>query len=155
MIDIIFHAANISDVVEKYLNPLLQKYSILVFKGPLGAGKTTIIKKLLTACGVTDVITSPTFTYVNSYENTDGKVFNHFDLYRITTIDGFFELGFDEYLYRKDEISCIEWPEIIEPFLNELGICEYVCVIDLEYMAENEEERRLIICPLKEDVNLK
>ena len=109
----------ISDIIKQQFKNLLQEYSIFIFKGQLGAGKTTMIKESLLSCGVKQVVTSPTFNYVNSYKNAQNQIFNHFDLYRITSEGQFFDLGFDEYFYRKNEWCFIEWPEIIEHLLKE------------------------------------
>ena len=67
-----------------YLNNFKDKCRIFTFTGPLGAGKTTLVQALLKASDVRDVITSPTFTYVNIYTNEVGQKFYHFDLYRLT-----------------------------------------------------------------------
>ncbi len=101
---------------------------VITFTGPLGAGKTTLVKELLKQYGVTDVVTSPTFTYVNLYENNQGQQFYHFDLYRIETLDQFLEAGFDEYLNQPNALVFIEWPEPIASLLK-----EKVCHIVIEY----------------------
>jgi tRNA threonylcarbamoyladenosine biosynthesis protein TsaE len=100
----------------------------MTFTGPLGAGKTTIIRELLRRSGVTGLITSPTFTYVNLYTNEQGQTFYHFDLYRIQTLDEFAHAGFDEYLYQPNSRCFIEWPAIIEPLLS-----SNVCRVTLDY----------------------
>ncbi len=101
---------------------------VITFTGPLGAGKTTLVKELLKQYGVTEVVTSPTFTYVNLYENNQGQRFYHFDLYRIETLDQFLEAGFDEYLNQPNALVFIEWPEPIVSLLK-----EKVCHIVIEY----------------------
>jgi tRNA threonylcarbamoyladenosine biosynthesis protein TsaE len=58
--------------------------SIFLFYGDMGAGKTTLIKSLCEALGVSDEVTSPTFSIVNEYAGTDGPVY-HFDFYRLKT----------------------------------------------------------------------
>ncbi len=93
-------------------------HHIFAFTGSLGAGKTTLVRSLLQACGVTGVISSPTFTYVNIYTNNHGQKFYHFDLYRITTVQEFIDAGFDEYLNDQQAYVFIEWPEVIMPFFE-------------------------------------
>ena len=77
--------------------------------------------------GVAQPVTSPTFTYVNVYENDNGQLFYHFDLYRIETLDAFIAAGFNEYLYAPNSWAFIEWPEVIMPLLTE-AVCH--CTID-------------------------
>lgn len=112
--------------------------SVFTFEGPLGAGKTTLIKKLLARCGVKEVVTSPTFTYVAIYHNDQGQTFYHFDLYRLTSAAEFMELGFDEYLYQPNSYAFIEWPEIIMPLLT-----HRTCFVSINYLSQTE---RLLSC---------
>jgi tRNA threonylcarbamoyladenosine biosynthesis protein TsaE len=114
--------------VAKELVGLMDRYKIFTFTGPLGAGKTSLIRQMLELKGVTQPITSPTFTYVNLYENEQGQLFYHFDLYRIETLDAFISAGFNEYLYAPNSWAFIEWPEAIMPLLT-----ESVCHCTLEY----------------------
>ena len=118
---------NIDEVVEM-LYGMLASCKVMTFTGTLGAGKTTLVRALLRRCGITDVITSPTFTYVNVYENDQGQTFYHFDCYRIKSIEDFRAAGFDEYLYQLQSWTFIEWPEVVKPLL--VG---QVCHITLEY----------------------
>ena len=104
--------------VASRLKELLDNAAVMTFTGPLGAGKTTMVKELLKQSGVTDLITSPTFAYVNQYRNDKGTVYSHFDLYRIGTLDAFMAAGFDEYLFAPDCKALIEWPEPIMPLLT-------------------------------------
>lgn len=124
---------------------LLSKYflgcRLITFSGPLGAGKTTLIKELLGNYGIKkDEITSPTFTYLNIYQNDEGEKFYHFDLYRISTVEDFLQAGFDEYLSNQNSKCLIEWPEVIEPLIN--SIDQKVCKINLDY-PENKDKRIL------------
>jgi len=114
-----------SQAVIDHLKSLLSVCQVFTFNGTLGAGKTTLVRMLLQQCGVEDVVTSPTFTYVNLYKNKQGKTFYHFDLYRIQTLDDFVAAGFDEYLYEENSISLIEWPELIQPLLKN-SVCNVV-----------------------------
>lgn len=98
---------------------------IFAITGPLGAGKTTVIQRVLRDCGVVGPITSPTFNYVNEYSNNKGEHFYHFDLYRINDVHSFQEMGFDEYLNQPNSWVFIEWPEVIKPLLTE-GVCNIV-----------------------------
>ena len=115
------------DTVVQQLQDILTDCQIITFTGPLGAGKTTLIRALLATFGITDV-TSPTFAYLQIYTNEDKQQFYHFDLYRIDSIDAFINMGFDEYLHDPDAKICIEWPTVIMPLLT--GTC---CHITIDY----------------------
>ena len=123
---------NIETVVDK-LFKLLPQCKVMTFTGPLGAGKTTLVKLLLKRCGVQEVVVSPTFTYVGVYHNELNQTFYHFDLYRLNNVNEFRELGFDEYLYDLDSWAFIEWPEIIKSLLT-----HQVCEVVIDYYSEFE-----------------
>jgi tRNA threonylcarbamoyladenosine biosynthesis protein TsaE len=86
---------------------------VIGFFGPLGSGKTTFLKGMIsTLIGCdSDEITSPTFSYLHIYY---GKTtVYHFDLYRIASCDEFFNAGFAEY-FNFPGVCCLEWAERIE-----------------------------------------
>ncbi len=121
------------DQVVDALVALMDHCKVFTFEGPLGAGKTTIIRDMLKQCGIAQPITSPTFNYVNVYENQKGQLFYHFDLYRIHTFDDFLQAGFDEFLYLPNSWAFIEWPEVIMPLLT-----KQVCVVSIDYHEGNK-----------------
>lgn len=82
---------------------------VITLNGNLGAGKTTLVREILRALGVTGSIKSPTFTLVEPYKVNDINVF-HFDLYRFSDPEEWFDAGFDEY-FSQPQISFIEWAE--------------------------------------------
>ncbi|MDF1560004.1 MAG: tRNA (adenosine(37)-N6)-threonylcarbamoyltransferase complex ATPase subunit type 1 TsaE [Bacteroidales bacterium] len=89
---------------------------IIAFYGQMGSGKTTFIKALCREMGVTDTVTSPTFTLINEYMRPDGPTVYHFDFYRISKISEVLDFGIEEYF--DSESPCfMEWPELIEPLL--------------------------------------
>lgn len=92
---------------------------LVAFYGAMGAGKTTFIKAVCDALGVTDLVNSPTFAIVNEYysEKLAENVF-HFDFYRIRHADEVRDLGFDDYL-RSGCFCLMEWPELVEELLPE------------------------------------
>lgn len=87
---------------------------VLCFYGELGAGKTTCIQGICRALGVTQAITSPTFTLINEYQG-DWPVY-HFDFYRIADESETADLGLSEYFYG-DGVCLLEWPERIPSLL--------------------------------------
>ncbi len=91
---------------------------VFAFYGKMGAGKTTFIKAVCEALGVTDVITSPTFAIVNEYTTADNSPVYHFDFYRIKKIDEVYDMGYEDYFY-SGRLCFLEWPELIEDLLPE------------------------------------
>ena len=89
---------------------------VWAFEGEMGAGKTTLIKSLCEVAGVSDNVTSPTFSLVNEYRTADDKVFYHFDFYRIKDESEAMDIGVEEYFYSGD-YCFVEWPSKIESLL--------------------------------------
>ncbi len=82
--------------------------AVLALYGDLGSGKTCFVQGLAAAMGITEPVTSPTFTLVNEYK---GKaLLTHVDLYRLTHPDEALAMGFEE-LVESDGITAIEWAE--------------------------------------------
>jgi len=87
-----------------------------IFKGEMGAGKTTFIKALGACLGITDTIQSPTYSLVNEYDSpTAGKIY-HFDLYRLNDETEALDFGIEEYL-DSEHFCWIEWAERIPHLL--------------------------------------
>ena len=103
----------------------------MCFFGALGAGKTTMIKTIIHEITKTpiDQITSPTFNYLNIYDNV-----YHFDLYRLQNPDQFYALGFEE-AFAKDKICLIEWSERIESIIP-----PHAMRININVISETERE---------------
>jgi len=127
------------DLVVAFLKDQFKFCRVFAFYGPLGAGKTTLVRRLLCGSGITDPITSPTFTYLNLYKNDAGQTFCHFDLYRIEKLKDFLAAGFDEYLHDGQNVVLVEWPEVIEPLLR-----ENICRIKIDY--DQDPDKREIRC---------
>ena len=107
---IIYTLDDIQAAAQK-LTGLIGNQKVLLFYGEMGAGKTTLIKQICKALGVTDNITSPTFSIVNEYRITTGKIY-HFDFYRLKNQTEAMDMGCEEYFYSGD-YCFIEWPEMI------------------------------------------
>ena len=90
---------------------------IFLFYGDMGAGKTTLIKSLCAELGVTDEVTSPTFSIVNEYAGTNSPVY-HFDFYRLKDQEEALDMGYEEYFF-SDNYCFIEWPEKIAGLIPE------------------------------------
>ena len=100
----------------RQLLPLINQHTIVAFYGAMGAGKTTLIKALCEAMGISNMVNSPTFALVNEYRLPAGKPVYHFDFYRINKIEEVYDMGYEDYFYSGD-LCLIEWPELIESLL--------------------------------------
>ena len=90
---------------------------IIALTGDLGAGKTTLTKAIARGLGVTETVTSPTFTIVKEYRSGRLPLF-HFDVYRIGDIDEMYELGYEEYFFGEG-VCVVEWADLIEDLIPE------------------------------------
>lgn len=113
---------NISDISQhqqaaKALMEFAKDEKVFLFDAPMGAGKTTFIKSLCSYLGVSDTMSSPTYSIVNEYDTKSNFKVYHFDLYRLKSSDELFEIGFEDYLNSNNYLF-IEWPELAIPFLD-------------------------------------
>lgn len=99
------------EAVASALLPFIRLQPNVLFKGEVGAGKTTLIKSLTKLLGVESEVTSPTFALVNDYE-VKGISIHHFDLYRLESLDELLNIGWEEYLESGNWLW-VEWPEIV------------------------------------------
>ena len=138
-------------ILQKYIVPLAIPGTILLLRGQLGAGKTTLVKALMHEIGITSEISSPTFSYVNSYNHaTKNLVVHHFDLYRLNSIDEFIMQGFDELLQLSNSIAIVEWPEIlITYFEQDSRQHKNIIFLDLEHDFAHPNRRYLSIKIMK------
>lgn len=98
---------------------MLKSGDIIAMEGTLAAGKTTITKGIALGLGITEDITSPTFTIVSEY---DGRLhLYHIDVYRLDSAEDFVNIGSDEMLYGNG-VSIIEWSEKIKEELPQSTI---------------------------------
>ena len=122
-----FTLDEIEDVAKSLINEI-NGVNIILLKGELGTGKTTLIKSILKNLGIEENITSPTFSIVNQY-STSNLLMNLVDLYWIKSSKELDVIGFEEYL-DNEGISFIEWPEIAMSKISYHYIEIYIKFID-------------------------
>ena len=98
--------------------------TLVLLNGPLGAGKTTLVREIAVALGVTDTVRSPSFTLANVYAGP--LVVNHLDLYRLEEVADEDTLALEEYR-SPDAVTLVEWPEAGG---GRLGSPEWVIYLD-------------------------
>jgi len=104
-----FSLQAIQDTARQFLTNTAP-YTVYAFHGEMGAGKTTFIHALCEEMGITDVVSSPTFSIINQYRTGSGKTVYHMDLYRIQDENEAINAGVEDCLYSGD--TClVEWPE--------------------------------------------
>ena len=110
------HSPEETEAVGRKLAAQLQPGDVLAYYGDLGAGKTAFTRGLAAGLGVTEPVTSPTYTIVNEYLSGRLPLF-HFDMYRLSSADELFDIGWEDYLARGG-ICAVEWSENVEEALD-------------------------------------
>lgn len=90
---------------------------LLLLRGKLGAGKTTLTTAICHKLGYNDEVSSPTYSLINEYQGEE--LIYHMDLYRLKEMDEAYDIGIEDYLY-SGKLCIIEWPDIIGPILDQL-----------------------------------
>ena len=131
-IDSLKQTEELASVFAKIVKPPM----VILLNGDLGSGKTTFVKSVVKALGCDDLVTSPTFTLLNTY-NAKFPIY-HFDMYRLTSVEEAMNVGFEEYFDKKslDGVCFVEWAENVEGLIRE---------IDYEIVIEKQGNTRRII----------
>ena len=124
-----------TEAVGAALARVLQPGTVIAYRGDLGAGKTAFTRGLARGLGVTERVTTPTYTIVNEYLGGRMPLF-HFDMYRLGSEDELFDIGWDDYLERGG-VCAVEWSE------NVWGAMEDAIVITITRLSE--ETRKIEI----------
>ena len=127
---------NIHDTARQFIDGMGER-TVFAFNGKMGAGKTTFIKAICEVMGVKETVNSPTFSIVNEYEASDGRIIYHFDCYRIKNTQEALDLGAEEYLY-SGNLCFIEWSENMAPLLPDTLVN-----VDIEEMEDGRREVKI------------
>ena len=112
---------------------------VYTLTGDLGVGKTVFTQGVAAGLGITEPVSSPTFTIVQVYE--EGRLpFYHFDVYRIGDIEEMEEIGYDDYFFGKG-ICLIEWAELIEEILPD----DRISITIEKELAQGFDYRRITV----------
>lgn len=110
---------DLPEIIEQLLNFAGGRIKFTL-SGDLGAGKTALVKAFCQVAGVSENVSSPTFSIVNQYSYTSPagaeQIIHHLDLYRLKNMDEALDIGIEDYIY-DDHYCLIEWPEIIASLL--------------------------------------
>ena len=126
--------------------------AVVALYGDLGAGKTAFVRGLARGLGFTDRVTSPTFTIVNEY---DGLLF-HFDMYRLSSADELFDIGWEDYL-KRGAVCAVEWSENIDNAFTGDEIIVRIGKVSATVRSIEIGEKKndtIIVRPLKENSKL-
>ncbi|MCF6465264.1 tRNA (adenosine(37)-N6)-threonylcarbamoyltransferase complex ATPase subunit type 1 TsaE [Clostridium sp. Cult2] len=114
MVKIVLEGLKETEKLGEKLGSLLEGGDLISLTGDLGAGKTTLTKSIGIGLGVSDYITSPTFTLINEYK---GRFWlYHFDVYRLEDEEDLLDLGYEDYFY-SNGVTIVEWGDKIEDIL--------------------------------------
>jgi tRNA threonylcarbamoyladenosine biosynthesis protein TsaE len=108
---IVANPEDLLKVAHTLVDLIANGYRIFLLRGDLGAGKTTFVQHLCKELGVTESVSSPTFSLVNEYASPGYGPVYHMDLYRLEKSNDLVQIGLEEYL-ESGNICLIEWPDI-------------------------------------------
>jgi len=144
MIELISRSVAETHAFAKKLAENAQAGEIYALSGDLGTGKTVFAKGFAKGLGITQDVTSPTFSIVNEYE---GRLpLYHFDVYRIVDVSEMEETGYEDYFYGKG-VCLVEWAEMID----ELMPPETIRVQITKDLSQGEDFRRITVWGLQNE----
>ena len=129
------HSPEETELLGETLAKKLMGGEILAYRGDLGAGKTAFTRGLARGLGISDRVTSPTYTIVNEYEGGRLPLF-HFDMYRLDSADDLFDIGWEDYLLRGG-VCAVEWSENVPEAMED--------AITVEIRKISENDRQILI----------
>lgn len=126
------HRPEETEALGERLAQHLKPGDVIAFYGDLGAGKTAFTRGLARGLGISEPVTSPTYTIVNEYLSGRLPLF-HFDMYRLGSAEELFDIGWEDYLERGG-ICAVEWSENVEEALNG------AITVTIRRLGENQRE---------------
>lgn len=132
----IYNLINIDDAAKEFL-VALKGFKVVAFHGNMGAGKTTFVKTICSQLGVTENVSSPTFSIINQYKIEEHKNIYHLDLYRLKDLEEAINAGVEDCIYSGD-LCFIEWPEKVISILPAETVSVFIEAID-------ESTRKLVV----------
>ena len=111
------HCPEETEALGEKLASVLKPGAVIAYTGDLGAGKTAFTRGLAKGLGITEPVTSPTYTIVNEYLSGRMPLF-HFDMYRLGSSDELFDIGWEDYLERGG-VCAVEWSENVSDAMED------------------------------------
>ena len=111
MAEFISHSQLETEELGRKLAEKLPGGSVVAMYGDLGAGKTAFVRGMARGMGLSCRVSSPTFTIVNEYLGERELI--HFDMYRLSSADELFDIGWEDYLSR-NAVCAVEWSENVQ-----------------------------------------
>jgi tRNA threonylcarbamoyladenosine biosynthesis protein TsaE len=121
MIDFASNSPEETIALGKQIANRLAAGSVVALAGGLGSGKTCLTKGIALGLGITENITSPTYTIINEYQNGSSPALYHIDAYRLNCDKDFEDIGGDD-IINSDGISIIEWSDRLSKSIPENSI---------------------------------
>ena len=144
--EFITHSPMETEQLGQKLGQTLPAGTVIAYRGDLGAGKTAFTRGLARGLGITDPVTSPTYTIVNEYVSGRLPLF-HFDMDRLHSADDLFDIGWDDYLERGG-ICAVEWSE------NVTEAMEDAITVTIQKIGEESRKITLEGGPTLADISL-
>ena len=126
------HSEAETEAVGRRLAETLPDGTVVAMYGDLGAGKTAFVRGMARGLGITEQVSSPTFTIVNEYLGP--RTLIHFDMYRLGSSDELFAIGWEEYLTRP-AILAVEWSENVADAFEGTE-----CVVRIRHLGGDDRE---------------